>query len=128
MDNSVHNHTSQLNLRENLSAANLANRSANNAVSEVLIGSNQNGGIDISGRTSTHPPKPESQGRHSNLGGGTDKSQHLTDHQHSYAPHEDPLVEEVDDGIKSARVSIADGEGVEYDEDEHAEGENDHSK
>lgn len=76
-----------MNFRGNHSGANLANRSANNAVSEVLIGSNQNGGIDISGRSSTFPPKPESQGRHSNLGGGAEKSQHLTDHQHSYAPH-----------------------------------------
>jgi hypothetical protein len=33
------------------------------------MGSNQNLGIDISGRMSSNPPKPDSHGRHSNVGG-----------------------------------------------------------
>ena len=42
----------------------------------------------------------------------------------------DPFVEDVDDGIKSERVSIAGEDGIEYEEDDHEEGEieHDHSK
>lgn len=79
------------------------------------MGSNQNVGIDISGGrlSSIHPPKPESHSRHSNLGG--ERSQ-ITEKAVA-----DPLFDDVDDGIKSARVSIAGGE--EYEEDDHYEGE-----
>jgi hypothetical protein len=50
-------------MSSNQSDAQLANKSGNGGVSEVLMGSNQNVGIDISGRLSSLPPK------HSNVGG-----------------------------------------------------------
>lgn len=61
-------HSSKLNVSANLTDANLVNKSGN-GVSDVLMGSNQNVGIDISGRLSSIPPKPDSHGRHSNVGG-----------------------------------------------------------
>ena len=91
----------------NHSEAHLANKSGN-GVSDVLMGSNQNLGIDISGRLSSVPPKPD--GRHSNLGG--ERSQ-ITEKAQA-----DPLFDDVDDGVKSARVSIA----GDFEEDEHEEG------
>lgn len=104
-------HTSKLNVSANLTDANLANKSGN-GVSDVLMGSNQNVGIDISGRLSSIPPQRESHGRHSNAGG--DRSQ-ITEKAQA-----DPIFDDVDDGIKSARLSI--GGGEEYEEEDHYEG------
>ena len=61
--------TKQVDASSSLSDAQIANKYGKAGLSDVLMGSNQNGGIDISGRLSSIPPKPESHGRHSHTGG-----------------------------------------------------------
>lgn len=97
----------------NLSDANLAgNKSAINAVSEGFIGnSQQNGGINISGRLSSIQPKPDAAYSE------THQSQ-LMNKSHNKP---DPTIEDVDDGIKSQRVSFREEEEDEDQEEEDYE-------
>ncbi len=84
------------------------NKSAANAVSEVLIGSNQNGGINISGRLSSIQPKPDAAYSETHQSQLNIKSQ-INDSR-SQQQRADPTVEDVDDGVKSQRVSFKDDE------------------
>ena len=87
-------------------------------MSEVLIGSNQNGGIDISGRLSSIQPKPDAAYSETHQSQLNIKSQNDNKSQQQRA---DPTIEDVDDGIKSQRVSFKDDDEDQEEEDYEAQ-------